>query len=300
MSRSKNKKPIIGITVGDPRGIGPEVTRKALQDSRIRKICQPIVFGDPKYFNWKSALSLTPQECGQLSGHFVKIAAYAALRGEIDAIVTGPISKEHLNLGGYHYPGHTEFLADLANVKEVRMMMAGPKLKVVLTTIHEPLKKVPSLLSQKLIEDTIHITAQAMTDWFGLTAPRIAVAALNPHAGESGLMGTEEKTILVPVIQRLRRRYRTLTGPHPADTVFYRALHGEFDVVIVMYHDQGLIPVKLLHFEEAVNITLGLPFIRTSVDHGTAFDIAGRGIASPTSMIAAIKMAVRMANRQKT
>jgi 4-hydroxythreonine-4-phosphate dehydrogenase len=288
---------MIGITMGDPNGIGPEVIRKALTSREIQKICHPIVFGDAIFFDWKKSRSLSPKECGRLSGFYIEQATHAALKQEIDAIVTAPISKEHLQKGGYRYPGHTEFLASLSRVRDVRMMMAGPRLKVVLVTIHEPFKKIASLLSIPRILKTIELTDRSLRQWFRIKQPRIAVAALNPHAGESGIFGDEEEKQILPAIRKAQRGKIVASGPYPPDTVFYRAAKGEFDAVVAMYHDQGLIPLKLLHFEEAVNITLGLPFIRTSVDHGTAFDIAGKGIADPTSMIAAIKIAVELAKR---
>ncbi len=234
-----------------------------------------------------------------MAGTFIEQAVQAVRKGEIDAVVTAPISKEHLQLAGYRYPGHTEFLAALSQVREVRMMMAGPKLRVVLATIHEPLNKVSSLLTIGLILKTIEMTDRSLRQWFGIRRPRITVAALNPHAGESGIFGNEERKIILPAVFRARKKGIDVSGPYAADTVFYRALRGEFDAVVAMYHDQGLIPLKLLYFEEAVNITLGLPFIRTSVDHGTAFDIAGKGIADPSNMIAAIKMAVQLVKKER-
>jgi len=283
--------------MGDPKGIGPEVIQKALASRSIRRICRPIVFGDAVFFNWKKSRSLSPKECGRLSGFYIEQAANAVLKGQIDAVVTAPISKEHLQRAGYPYPGHTEFLAALAGVRGVRMMMAGPRLKVVLTTIHEPIRKIPGLLSAPLILKTIEMTDASLKKWFGIRRPKIAVAALNPHAGEAGIFGDEEKKIIAPAVARAQRKKIHAAGPYPPDTIFHRAVQGEFDAVVAMYHDQGLIPLKLLHFEEAVNITLGLPFIRTSVDHGTAFDIAGKGVADPASMIAAIKTAVELAKR---
>lgn len=292
------RRPVIGITMGDPKGIGPEVVQKALATPFIKKICHPLLFGDPVFFHWKKGQSLSARECGKLSGFYIDQAIHAALTRQIHAIVTGPISKEHLNLAGYRYPGHTEFLADRAGVQEVRqkvrMMMAGPKLKVVLVTIHEPFRKITALLTVPHILQTIEITHSSLKKWFGIRQPRIAVAALNPHAGEGGLFGDEEKKKIMPAVRAAQRKGIRALGPYSPDTVFHRAVCGEFDAVVAMYHDQGLIPLKLLHFEEAVNITLGLPFIRTSVDHGTAFDIAGQGIADPSSMIAAIRMAVQL------
>lgn len=288
------KRPVIGITMGDPKGIGPEVVRKALASRSVRRACETLLFGDTAYFDEKRARRLTPLQCGKLSAYYIQEAARAALRGSVAAIATAPISKRHLNLAGYHFPGHTEFLASLSHVHDVRMMMAGPKLKVVLVTIHEPLARVSKKLSVGGILKTIQITHDFLRHWCGIRRPRIAVAALNPHAGESGLFGTEERRLILPAVKKAGKLGWSVSGPHSADAVYRRAVNGEFDCVVSMYHDQGLIPVKLLHFEEAVNVTLGLPFIRTSVDHGTAFDIAGKGIADPSSMIAAIVMAAEL------
>ena len=279
--------------MGDPQGIGPEVIAKALRSPRVRRICRPLLFGDPRYFDFRLARRLTPRQCGLLSAFFIKQAAQAALQGAIGGIVTGPISKERLQLAGYRYPGHTEFFADLSGTKRFRMMMAGPGLRVVLVTIHEPVKKIPGLLTLPRILDTIRLTDRSLRQWFHVKKPRLGVAALNPHAGEGGLFGKEER-IIRSAVRAARRRRIDAVGPLSPDTVFHRAVQGEFDAVVCMYHDQGLIPLKLLHFDTAVNITLGLPFVRTSVDHGTAFDIAGKGVADPSSMIAAIEMAVRL------
>jgi 4-hydroxythreonine-4-phosphate dehydrogenase len=288
-------KPLIGVTLGDPKGVGPEVVRKALASRAVRRSCDVLLFGDAAYYDWKLARRLTDAHCGRLSGYYIEEAARAALRGSIDAIATAPISKENLNRGGYRYPGHTEFLARLAGVREVRMMMAGPSLKTVLATIHEPLSRVAAQLTSDGIFKTIEITHGSLRGWFGVKRPRIAVAALNPHAGEAGMFGSEERRVILPAVKRAASRGWVVSGPHSADTVFHRAVQGEFDCVVSMYHDQGLIPVKLLDFEDAVNITLGLPFVRTSVDHGTAFDIAGKNKADPSSMIAAIVTAAELA-----
>ncbi|HEX5037508.1 MAG TPA: 4-hydroxythreonine-4-phosphate dehydrogenase PdxA [bacterium] len=281
--------------MGDPQGIGPEVVRKALASKAVKSACDVLLFGDTSYYDFQRAKKLTPAQCGKLSGYYIQEAARSALYGRIDAVATAPISKERLNLGGYPYPGHTEFLAHLSRVDDVRMMMAGPKLKTVLATIHEPLASVAKKLSVAGIAKTIEITHDSMARWFGIKKPRIAVAALNPHAGESGMFGAEEKKIILPAVKKTKERGWNVSGPFPADTVYHRAVKGEFDCVVSMYHDQGLIPLKLLHFDEAVNITLGLPFIRTSVDHGTAFDIAGKNLADASSMIAAILTAAEMA-----
>lgn len=291
-------KPIIGITMGDPKGIGPEVIQKSLALPSIRRICRPVVFGDPKYFDWKRSRSLSEKDCGRLAGYYIEQAAHACLKRQIDAMVTAPISKEHLSLAGYRYPGHTEFLADLSHTKDFRMMFASPSLRVVLATIHEALKRVPKLLNEPLVLKTIEMTHDHLRKWFGIPKPRIAVCGLNPHASEGGIFGDEEAKFITPAINKLKRRGTHASGPYPPDTIFQRAVRGEFDAVVAMYHDQGLIPLKLLHFDNAVNITLGLPFIRTSVDHGTAFDIAGKGIANPSSMIAAIRLAVELARKR--
>lgn len=288
-------KPVIGITMGDPQGIGPEVIEKALRSPAIHRICHPVVFGDAAWFDFRKARRLTSRQCGRLSAFYIEQATHAALRGEIAGMVTGPISKERLNAAGYRYPGHTEFLQKLTGVRTVRMMMAGPQLKVVLVTIHEPLKRVAGLISVPAVFETILLTDRSLKKWFRIRRPRIAVAALNPHSGEAGLFGNEEKKKILPAIQRARRQKIEALGPFSPDTVFHRVVLGEFDAVIAMYHDQGLIPLKLLHFDNAVNMTLGLPILRTSVDHGTAFDIAGKGKADPASMIAAIRMAAGLA-----
>lgn len=291
---SKKNLPRLGLTMGDPKSIGPEVIQKALRSPLLKNKAHFVLFGDKKYFDYQKAKKLPAKQCGRLCADFIEQAAYAALSGQIDAIVTGPICKEHLQLAGYPYPGHTEFLADISHTKDFRMMMAGPKLKVILVTIHEPIKKISELLTLEKIFKTITITQDALKKWFGIPKPRIAIAALNPHAGESGIFGDEEKTKIGPAIRKAQQQKINAQGPFSPDTIFFRTVRGEFDAVVVMYHDQGLIPLKLLHFDEAVNITLGLPFIRTSVDHGTAFDIAGKGIAKATSMVAALKMAIEL------
>ena len=287
-------KPRIGITLGDPRGIGPEIIQKAIASKSVRAACRPVLFGHAEFFDWKKTKKLSPEDCGRLSGLYIEQAFAAWKRREIDAIVTAPISKAHLHAAGYPYPGHTEFLAALAGNPPVRMMMAGPSLKIVLVTIHEAMTKVPKLLTAKRILETIHITDEALKTRFGIKAPRLAVAGLNPHAGENGLFGSEEKKIIAPAIEAARKLGMKVFGPLASDTVFNRTVKDEFDAVVWRYHDQGLIPVKLLHFDEGVNVTLGLPFARTSPDHGTAFDIAGKNKADPTSMAAAILLASKL------
>jgi 4-hydroxythreonine-4-phosphate dehydrogenase len=213
----------------------------------------------------------------------------------IDAIVTAPISKVALRQAGYEYPGHTEMLARLTGAPHVAMMLAGDRLRVVPVTIHCPLRDVPERLSTHAILQAIHLTHDALRRYFSLDRPRIAVAALNPHAGEGGLFGDEEASIIAPALRQAHVGHIDASGPHPPDTVFYHAARGDYDAVVCMYHDQGLIPLKLLHFDDGVNLTLGLPVIRTSVDHGTAYDIAGRGLASPASLLSALRLASRMA-----
>ena len=316
-------KPTIAITIGDPTGVGPEVVLKALTDRKIKQLCTPVVLGDEavlKHISAKCKMQianckiinlshlnpkkLTPGKpdkiCAKAMMTYIEEAVFMALGSDIDAIVTGPISKEAINKAGYKFHGHTEFLAHLTNTKDFRMMLAGKNLKVILVTIHESIKSVPKLLTKENVFKTIKITDDTFRRYFGLKKPRIAIAALNPHAGEGGLFGDEEKRIIFPAIQKARRLGINALDPLPPDTLFYRAVKNkEFDCVVCMYHDQGLIPLKLLHFEDGVNVTLGLPIIRTSVDHGTAYDIAWKGIANPASMKAAIKMAVEMVKRKK-
>ncbi len=308
--------------MGDPAGIGPEVVLKAVTSSKVKRLCRLAVLGDEvvlRYLarkmgiEWPAAdiriinlSSLNPEEirpgrpdsaCGRAMMRYVEEAVLMAMDGDVDAMVTGPINKEAINRAGYKFPGHTEFMADLTRTRDYAMMLGGKKLKVVLVTIHESIKSVPGLLTIDNIYKTIQLTDGTFKKYFGLK-PRIAVAALNPHGGEKGLFGNEEKKVIVPAIKRARRAGIEVSDPLPPDTVFYRTIENkEYDVVVCMYHDQGLIPLKLIHFEDGVNVTLGLPIIRTSVAHGTAYDIAWKGVASPKSMIAAIEMAVSMAKK---
>jgi 4-hydroxythreonine-4-phosphate dehydrogenase len=231
--------------------------------------------------------------------NYIKEAVHLALRGEIDAVATAPISKKAISDAGYHYPGHTELLAELTGTSDYAMMLMGERLKVVPVTIHCSLKKVPSLLNPEIILRIIKVTTQSLKLYFDLDNPRIAVAALNPHAGEGGIFGREEKEVIIPAIEEAKKLGITVSGPLPGDTLFFYAAQGAYDVVVCMYHDQALIPLKLLHFEDAVNVTLGLPIVRTSVDHGTAYDIAGTGRAKPDSLFNAIKWAAYMAQKKK-
>lgn len=319
----KNTKPVIAITMGDPVGVGPEIILKALVDKRVRRVAAPLVIGDAGLLRFlakklklkspadKDVKNLSNLDIKRLkpgrpvkesSGamiSYVKNAVRMALDGAADAIVTAPISKEAAKMAGFKFPGHTEFIAHLTKTRDFRMMLGGEDLKVILVTIHEPLKKVPGLITRESVLKTIKITDGSFRS-FGFKRPRIAVAGLNPHAGESGMFGDEEKKIIAPAIQKAKRLGINAVGPLPPDTVFYRAVRKkEFDCVVCMYHDQGLGPLKLLHFEDGINSTLGLPIIRTSVDHGTAYDIAWKGIASHESLVSAIVMAAQMVKGKK-
>ncbi|WP_419656744.1 PdxA: 4-hydroxythreonine-4-phosphate dehydrogenase [Desulfosarcina variabilis str. Montpellier] len=332
--------PLVAITMGDPVGIGPEIISKALCDPRIKNCCQPVVYGDARRL--KAGALLAPMDraveeiasihdarcdahtlcvvnphpvdtdnlawghpsaaSGAAMAAYLEAAIDDALAGRISAIATGPINKYALKMANIHFNGHTEILAHRTGTQKYAMMLAGPRLKVVLATIHIRLKQVSKALSEEMITTVIALTDAALKTRFGLASPRIAVAGLNPHAGESGLFGDEETRVIAPAIESSASQGILASGPHPPDTIFYRASQGEFDAVVAMYHDQGLGPFKMVHFDDGVNTTLGLPIIRTSVDHGTAYDIAGKGIASAESMVAAITMAAgqaRCLNRQK-
>ena len=273
----------IGITLGDVAGIGPEIVAKALASRKLDKRFDYEVIGDPRTKRRADAVDWVVQ------------AARRCLSGELAALVTAPISKQLLRDAGYRFEGHTELLAHVARTKRFAMMLVGGPLRVALVTIHVPLAKVPRLISAKRIVEVIELSHDACKR-FGIRRPKIGVAGLNPHAGESGLLGSEERRIIAPAVRRAARRFPGVTGPWPADTLFHKAYHGEFDAVVAMYHDQGLAPLKMIAFDSGVNLTLGLPFIRTSPDHGTAFDIAGKGIANPASMIAAVNLATRLAS----
>lgn len=294
-TRTERSRPIVGITVGDPAGIGPEIARKAAADPAVTALC------DVRFYGPSTPEALAPFTPGQLSAAAGQ-AAYDAIvaavddarAGVIDAIATAPVNKEAFALAGLPWKGHTDLLGALTGSPRAVMLFHAEALRVVLATVHIALADVPRLLTAELLRDTIRITAQELPR-FGYPHPRLAVAALNPHAGEHGLMGDEDDRVLAPVIAACRAEGIDVTGPIPADTIFVRATRGEFDVVIAGYHDQGLIPVKLLAFGSAVNVTLGLPIIRTSVDHGTAFDIAGQDRADASSLVEAVKLAARLA-----
>ncbi|MGE5208015.1 MAG: 4-hydroxythreonine-4-phosphate dehydrogenase PdxA [Alphaproteobacteria bacterium] len=290
------KKPRVGITLGDCAGIGPELVRIALKSDRLAKAAEYKIIG--KY----PACSLgepTP-ETSRAAAAALEEAVTLARRGELDAIVTGPVHKARMYEVGFRFPGQTEFFAERCGVKNFAMCLSGEKLTVALVTGHIPLRKVPRALKQSEIVRVGGLLA-AFLQPRSKGAPRIAVAGLNPHAGESGRLGSEEIEVVAPAVEELNRSqvtdHRSLfSGPHSPDTVFHRAIEGEFDAVLCMYHDQGLIPLKVHAFHAGVNITLGLPFPRTSPDHGTAFEIAGKGIARADSMIAAINLAVELAD----
>jgi len=314
--------------MGDPAGVGPEIVVQALRFPEVVSVCRPVVYGDagilrraaavlgqavevaeggesgPGRIVVRSLSSLSPDEVpfGRISeagsramADYIREAARDALAGRVDGVVTCPITKEGLKMAGVPFPGHTEFLADLCGGADVVMMLAGDRLRVALVTIHVALRKALELLSLPVIVRTIRITHDFFRKYMGTDAPRIAVAGVNPHAGEGGLFGDEEETMVAPAVAACRKEGIDASGPYPPDTLFFRAYRGEFDVVVAMTHDQGLIPLKLVHFEDGVNVTMGLPVIRTSVDHGTAYDIAGKGVASPGSLLAAIRLAAAMA-----
>jgi len=320
----KNLAPV-AVTMGCPAGIGPEIICRLFGRNETGGVGHSIVVGDIHVLRqaadrlglaativpWQPGRSIdrgtipvvqvgeprSEPVCwgqpdaatGRSMGQAIEEAVRLVSSGQCSAIVTCPISKKSLQAAGYPYPGHTEMLAALTGTAKVRMMMAGPQLKVVLVTIHVPLRRVPDLLTRAEIVDCIQMTRTALERDFALAAPRIAVAALNPHGGEGGLFGDEELRIIGPAVAEFPSD--TVSGPWPPDTVFHQAAAGRFDAVIAMYHDQGLIPFKLLHFQDGVNVTLGLPLVRTSVDHGTAYDIAGKNLADPSSLAAALTMA---------
>ena len=285
-------KPIVGITVGDPAGIGPEIAAKAAADASVLAVCTPVLYGPPPEETFD--VGRISAKAGQAAYDAILRAVSDAQQGRIAAVATAPINKEAFAAARVPWRGHTELLAHLTGTPRVAMMFYSDALRVVLATIHIPLAEVPRALTRESLESTIALTAAEMPR-FGWPAPRLALAGLNPHAGEHGLMGLEDDAVLAPAVAASRARGVAIEGPLPADTVFVRAMRGEFDAVIACYHDQGLIPVKLVAFGRAVNVTLGLPIIRTSVDHGTAFDIAGRGIADASSLVHAVLLAARLA-----
>ena len=328
-------KPRLALTVGDPAGIGPEVAARALADEGVRGLADVAVFGPPaEQWARRAGVPLPPLDAvqplqqwdGQVAGtrlvavpsdlsglaeaapsaaggeasvRYIRAAIDAAKRGRADAIVTGPISKHAVRLAGYPWPGHTELLAEAFGADEVAMMFAGGPLRVILVTIHVALAEAIRTLSADRTAAACRLADEALRRHFGVAEPRLGVCGLNPHAGEEGQFGSEERQVIEPAIARVRAAGIQAAGPLPPDTAFHQALAGRFDLVVAMYHDQGLIAVKTVAFEESVNVTLGLPVVRTSVDHGTAYDIAGRGRADPRSMISAIRLAAEMVRTRR-
>ncbi len=337
---SSSRPALIGITMGCPVGIGPEIILRFVAEKKSFGRFLPIVIGDIDLLSrcakemrvdieivpWQpgGAINLEKlqvivpeasegyslhaenlywgkpdKETAHAAAAYITKAVQLIGQGELDAMVTCPIAKYAMQLAGYKFPGHTEMLASLCNTKNYGMMMAGKRLRVSLVTIHTPLAKVPEQLSQDEIIRVIHLTGETLIKDLGIPKPRIAVAGLNPHSGEAGLFGGEEKQIIEPAVSAAVSKKWEVSGPLPPDTVFKKAMDNNYDVVVAMYHDQGLIPFKLVHFEDGVNLTMGLPIIRTSVDHGTAYDIAGRGLASASSLEASFAMAAEIiANRE--
>ncbi len=287
--------PAVAVTVGDPSGIGPEIAVKAARNPRVLAACRPIIYGPtaPEALAAFPAGEINPAS-GRAAYDLIVQATDDALARRVDAIATAPINKAAFAAAGLAWPGHTDLLAHLCGVRQVAMMFWSERLRVVLATVHLPLAEVPRAITTDGLEAVIALAAAALPR-FGIAAPRLAVAGLNPHAGEGGLLGREEIDVIGPAIGRARGAGVNVSGPFPADTLFVRAARGEFDAVIAAYHDQGLVPVKLLAFGHAVNVTLGLPIIRTSVDHGTAFDIARQGVADEGSLVEAILLAARLA-----
>jgi 4-hydroxythreonine-4-phosphate dehydrogenase len=290
-------RPRLAVTLGDPRGIGPEVVAAALADERVRDRCDLVLVGptgldlpiQESLGEWRAGGPAS--EAGTLSGRAIERAVRLASTGDVQGIVTAPIDKRALIDGGYDFPGHTEMLAHLTGAS-VAMMLASDRLRVVLATTHIPLREVPLRLTRDVILETTRITRAGLGEWYGIERPRIALCALNPHAGDGGRFGREDDELLAPAA-----REAGIVGPLSADTVFVRALGGAFDAVIAPYHDVGMTAIKVASFGSAVNVTLGLPFPRTSPDHGTALDIAGKGIADASSMIAAILECARIAGK---
>jgi 4-hydroxythreonine-4-phosphate dehydrogenase len=320
----------IAVTMGDPAGVGPEVILKALSRSEeIRDVCRPIIIGDRVVMeeavrlldlSVKIKLIQTPGEAGLVPGAldmidlaelrefkkkipsaeggracaiYIRKAVELALNKQVDAVVTAPISKEALKMAGMKWPGHTEMLAEITGTKDYAMMLVGGPLRVILVTIHTAIRNVPDMISRDSVLKTLRLARKAC-DMLGVKDPRIAVAGLNPHAGEAGIFGDEEIREIVPAIEEAGREGIQATGPFPPDTIFHKAYKGEVDIVVCMYHDQGLIPLKMIAFDKGVNVTVGLPIIRTSPDHGTAYDIAWSGKADPSSMLEALKLASEM------
>lgn len=332
-TRSSRYLPLVGVTLGDPCGISPEVTARALADPGVRSRCRVVVFGDEGL--WQRAIELTganaslpvgpledePQESrlvpitdigvaaapygglteasAQAQKAYLEAGVEALANDTIDALCTAPITKAAIVQAGFEFPGHTEFLAQRLGVDRVAMMMAGPRLRVCLATIHLPLRQVADAITEERVIEKTRLCNEGLIKWFGIAKPHIAVCGLNPHAGEAGRFGREEIEIIGPAIEKLKEEGLDVSGPHPADAVMVQAAEGRYDAVVAMYHDQGLAPVRTIHFDDAVNLTLGLTHPRTSPDHGSALDIAGRGLARHEPMSAAMRLAASMAVRSR-
>jgi 4-hydroxythreonine-4-phosphate dehydrogenase len=323
--------------MGDPTGIGPEIIVKALSKRLLFQVCRPVIFGDQRVL-WKTIRWLgtdatveifkeAPEEgysprkifllplshltapsfrfgkpdraCGRAMVRYIEEAARWARNGRLDAMTTCPISKEAIHDAGYSFLGHTELLAHLAKASLVAMMFVGSKWKVVLVTTHLPLHKVSQWITKERVLSIIRLTEEGLKKYFGTPRPRVAVLGLNPHAGEEGLLGKEERKDIIPAIEKARSQRIRVEGPFPADSFFNLSGSSSFDAVVAMYHDQGLIPIKMFDFQRSVNFTLGLPFIRTSVGHGTAYDIAGKGLADPNNLVNAVLLAANLSKFKK-
>lgn len=327
-------KPIIAITMGDYNGIGPEVALKAATSPKVKRICIPVLVGSTYVFEHYAKLlkmkitlkeidsvpknnsdalpilsvrkfvkpnirpGILSFEAGRLATESVISAALTCLQHEVDGMVTAPLAKESINFEGFEVPGQSELLATLCKRRKFAMMMLCKSLRVALVTIHIPIKEIQSRLTPGLLKEKIQVLNDSLMNDFGISKPKIAVLGLNPHAGENGVIGEEEKETIIPIIKRSKREGVDINGPFPADGFFGVHAYKDYDAVLAMYHDQGLIPIKLLGFDEGVNFTAGLPIVRTSPDHGTAFDIAGKGNANPSSTIEAIKTAVAIINNR--
>jgi len=327
------KLPLIAITLGDPAGVGPEIILKALAQAQVYAVCRPLVVGERRMLERAAGFvgqpaprfelvsvepaaahfapgtltlldlhNAAPRDCpvGQVSAtagraavEYVLCACDLALAGAAAAVVTAPLNKSAMHLAGFKYAGHTELLAERTHAGKVSMLLVGPKLRVLHVSTHVALEEAIRRVTRQRVEEVIGLADEACRA-LGIARPRIAVAGLNPHAGEGGMFGSQEEEQIVPAVEAAKKRNLDVYGPLPPDTVFLRAVQGEFDIVVAMYHDQGHIPMKLLAFDSGVNVSIGLPIIRTSVDHGTAFDIAGKGTARPDSLLAAITVALQM------
>lgn len=325
-------RPRIGITMGDPAGIGSEVILKAIASREVLEVCRPVIIGDAQHLahtartlglvcgydvvlngekivegteypiiynlrNVSGSIELGTESAasGRAAAEYIETSVRLCSSGEIDAVCTAPINKRSLFLAGYNFPGHTEFYAHLTKTLEFAMAFVAGNLRIILLTTHVPLIDAIRMVERERLVRTVNLASRELKRW-GINEPRIAMAALNPHGGEGGLFGIEEAAEILPAVRECRERHGIdISGPFSADTIFLRAARGDFDAVMALYHDQAMIPIKCMSFGEAVNVTMGLPFIRASVDHGTAFDIAGKGIAKPSSMIAAIKLAAHLA-----